>query len=151
MSALQIMELQDRLRTKQAKRKTPLKKKVKEDNFVTYDNGVVYNTKTGLEWYPGPDEDINWYGAKEWVESLSVDGGGWRMPTKEELRTLYKNGIKTHNMIPPLKTTGWFVWSGETENPSLAGYFNFGYGTQYWIDRNHFVNSRVFAVRTRSG
>jgi len=36
-------------------------KETKRDgNFVAYDNGVVYDTRTGLEWFAGPDKDTNW-------------------------------------------------------------------------------------------
>ena len=83
-------------------------------------SGVVFDKNTGLEWFVGPDRDTTWNDAKAWVESLDVAGGGWRMPTEEELRTLYKYGAGTRNMTPLLKTTGWLVWTGEASNSSSA-------------------------------
>ena len=85
-----------------------------DGTFIAYASGVVRDTKTGLEWIAGPDRNTTWYTAKSWVESLSIDGGGWRMPTREELKSLYQKGAGKRNMTPLLKTTGWFVWSGET-------------------------------------
>ena len=88
--------------------------------FVAYNNGVVYDKETGLEWYAGPDRDTNWNEAKSWVENLTIVGGGWRMPTWKELKTLYIKGEGGRNMTPLLKTTGWWVWSGKTKGSSSA-------------------------------
>jgi hypothetical protein len=78
-----------------------------DGRFIVDENGVVTDTKTG------------------WVESLSVDGGGWRMPTRDEVKNLYTKGAGTHNMAPSFKTTGGFVWTGETMNSSHAWGFCF--------------------------
>ncbi len=72
---------------------------------------VFYNKNTGLEWLAGPDKPTHWYDAQKWVESLTaVAGGGWRMPTREELKTLYQKREKC-NIKSLLKTTGCWVWS----------------------------------------
>ena len=47
--------------------------------YVAYANGVVKDTNTGLEWKAGPDRDMTWNEARFWVESLNLDGGGWRI------------------------------------------------------------------------
>ena len=96
-----------------------------DGTLLAYASGVVYDKKTGLEWFAGPDRDTTWNEAKAWVESLNVAGGGWRMPTREELKTLYQKGAGTRNMTPLLKTTGWWVWSGETRDSSSAWGFHF--------------------------
>ncbi|MBW2449742.1 MAG: DUF1566 domain-containing protein [Deltaproteobacteria bacterium] len=82
---------------------------------------AIYNDNdTGLEWLVGPDKPTSWNDAKKWVESLTaVAGGGWRMPTMEELKTLYQKREKC-NIKTELKTTGCWVWSGETKDASLA-------------------------------
>jgi len=123
----------------------------RDGNFIAYDNGVVYDKKTSLEWYAGPDRNTKWSNAKEWVESLNVAGGGWRMPTMKELRTLYKKGERKLNMTPLLKTTGWWVWSGETKGSSSAWKFGFEYGRKILLrPRNAaYDSSRGFAVRSR--
>jgi hypothetical protein len=51
--------------------------------FKTYRNGVIYDTCTGFEWFPGPDRAMSWEEARDWVERL--DGERWRMPSEEEL------------------------------------------------------------------
>ena len=100
--------------------------------YVAYANGIVKDTKTGLEWKAGPDKDTDWNEARSWVQNLNLDGGGWRMPTTDELKTLYKKGAGFQNMTPLLKTTGFYVWSGEPKGSSDASYL------------------RVFAVRSQA-
>ena len=121
----------------------------KDDHYVSYENGIVYDKKTNLEWIVGQDKDTTWDEAKAWVESLSVEGGGWRMPTIPELKALYKKGAGSSNMTPLLKSTGGSVWSGETEGSSTAWRFSFITGHEEYVDRNHSFYDRGFAVRFR--
>ncbi len=118
--------------------------------YVAYANGIVKDTKTDLEWKVGPDKNTNWDEARSWVQSLNLDGGGWRMPTIGELEGLYKKSAGKRNMTSLLKTTGWYVWSGETKGSSNVWIFNFYYGYRPWADRNYSNNKRAFAVRSRS-
>jgi hypothetical protein len=118
--------------------------------FVDDNNGIVYDKETCLEWYVGPDRDTTWYKAKSWVQNLTVGGGGWRMPTREELKTLYNKGAGKRNMTPLLKTTGWWVWSAETKDSSSAWGFYFIHGSEYWYSRDSsYYGERAFAVRSR--
>lgn len=123
-----------------------------KNRFIANNSGVVKDTKTGLEWYAGPDESTTWDGAKRWVANLTKDefaGGGWRMPTNEELKTLYQEGIGTHNMTPLLTTSGQLVWSGKTEGSVYAWDFNFTSGSENWANRGYSYDRRGFAVRSR--
>jgi hypothetical protein len=118
--------------------------------FIAHNNGVVYDKETGLEWYVGPDRDTTWYKAESWVKNLTVDGGGWRMPTKKELKSLYNKGAGQRNMTPLLKTTGWWVWSGEIKGSSSAWGFYFSHGREYLYSRDsYYYGERGFAVRFR--
>ena len=73
------------------------------------------------------------------------------MPTRDELKTLYRKGAGTRNMTTLLKTTGWWIWSGETKGPSSASGFGFD-GDERWA-RQHWVRHqcRGFAVRSQIG
>jgi hypothetical protein len=117
------------------------------ERFTVRDNGVIVDTKHDLEWFVGPDKDTTWDEAKSWVESLSVQGGGWRMPTKDELAGLYMKGVASHNMSPLFKTTGGFVWTGETVSSSYAWGFCFEIGDAFWPRLTHSDTARAFAVR----
>jgi len=115
--------------------------------YVAYANGIVRDTSTGLEWKAGPDRDTTWNEARSWVQSL---GGDWRMPTMDELERLYQKGKGDRNMTALLKTTGWWVWSGEEEGSSSAWYFAFRYGDRHWHNRDNLYDLRALAVRSRS-
>jgi len=115
----------------------------------------VKDTKTGLELVAGPDRDMTWNEAKAWVERLNVGGGGWRMPTLEELKGLYQYGKGRRNMTPLLETTGYSVWSSQQARGNFVAFdfstgFGFGTGSGYWDGRGSSFSNRAFAVRSRS-
>ena len=122
----------------------------RDGTFVAYANGVVKDTKTGFEWLAGPDKETTWNEARASAEQLKVDGGGWRMPTKEELKTLYQKGVGTSNLTPLLKTTGQWVWSRETKDSSLAWAVGFFHSDENWFVRDSAHSTRGFAVRSRN-
>ena len=136
--------------TTHARRPSSTSNEIERDGiYVAYANGIVKDTKTGLEWKVGPDRDTDWNEARLWVQSLNLDGGGWRMPTMDELEGLYKKGKGDWNMTPLLKNTGYFVWSGETRGSSDAWAVNFGDGYRTWGYRPAPGSRRAFAVRSR--
>ena len=123
-----------------------------DGSFVKLASEVVYDKNTELEWYAGPDKETNWSEAKKWVENLddfNIAGGGWRMPTVKELQTLFQEGAGNSNMTPLLKTTGWFVWSGQAKDAMFAWGFYFHYGEEYAFSRSASYNLRGFAVRSK--
>lgn len=118
-------------------------------------DGVITDSRTGLEWAPVPNKDMNWGQANQYAQSLSLAGGGWRLPTRVELRGLFETG-KTGCGIAMFNVTNKWVWSSELCNNygspgARVSYVNdgddkctsrdnatpFGYG------------SRVLAVRSR--
>ena len=124
-------------------------KTLTQEHYIAIGNNLVEDTKTGLEWMAGPDEDTTWDEAKSWVKSLNFDGDGWRMPSTDEFKTLYKRGTGSRNMTPLLKTTGWWVWSGKTKGSSNARAFYFRSGRNHWYGRDSSSGGRAFAVRSR--
>jgi hypothetical protein len=116
--------------------------------FAVSSDGVTSDAGTGLEWVTGPNVDCAYSTAELWLTSCKVAGGVWRMPTLDELETLYLPGVTQNNMAPAFKTTGWLVWA---ESPSSAYcLFDFSAGSVIrsgirdpsWI-------GRVFGVRSR--
>ena len=113
----------------------------RDGQYIKYKNGIVYDRNTGLEWFVGQDKEIDWDEAKTWIESLDIDGGRWRMPSKSELKGLYN--AKSEAL---LDVHDKFVWS------SVEGGFSFKYGYFYGYNyRTTFPNSpcRAVAVRYR--
>ncbi|MFC1814228.1 PEGA domain-containing protein [Thermodesulfobacteriota bacterium] len=133
----------------------PGKRKNGPNGHVVADSGgIIVDTKTGFEWITGPDKDTTWNEAKRWVEILNkkeVADGYWRMPTRKELKTLYQKGVGKRNMVPLLKTTGWFVWSKEEKDSATVWGLNFYSGNETWGFRGplFYDYGRVFAVRSR--
>lgn len=114
--------------------------------FTLAADGVVRDSRTGLEWYVGPDTGTNWDQAARWVADLSVSGGGWRLPTIAELGTLHEPRMGGRNLSPIFKTTGSYVWSGGMHGPSSARIYRFGGNPDPPIP---YDAKRVFAVRPR--
>jgi len=144
---------EERLRLQQAP-ETDYGQEVGRDGvYVSYANGIVKDTKTGLEWVAGPDGANTWEEARAWVESLSVGGGGWRMPTLDELKGLYQYGKGSRNMTRLLKMEGYRVWSSQPSG-AVHMFFDFtsghiGSGTT-WNNQFNYSICRAFAVRSRS-
>jgi hypothetical protein len=142
-------------RVKEESQKVAMGRRPSKEELTGGTGGKSYNypgiiTVNGLQWYVGPDNDTNWDQANAWVNSLTVGGGGWRMPTMAELKGLYHKGMGSRNMPPEFKTNGWWVWSGEQYGPSAAWLFVFDYGGhEYSSERSTSINGRAFAVRSR--
>lgn len=59
--------------------------------FIDRGNGVVYDTATGLDWEQTPGAMwINYPDAKAYIAGLTLDGGGWSLPTIDQLKDLNK-------------------------------------------------------------
>ena len=129
---------------------TTVNKSDRGRNYTAYDNGIVKDASTGLEWKTGPDRNMTWNKAKSWVAGLKTGGGGWRMPTLDELEGIYKKGTGNRNITLMLKTTGWDVWSGETKGSSGAWRFDFYDGRKRWRFHSDPSCKRAFAVRSRN-
>ena len=117
----------------------------RDDHYLKYENGVVYDSKTGLEWIAGPGKIMSWDEAKQWAKVLEIDGSGWRMPTQKELETIYQAGKGKRNMTPLLETAAWWVWSTEDDESASSSLFDFSRGSRDWHSRT----PRAYAVRAR--
>jgi len=122
----------------------------RDGHYIKYSNDIVYDKKSGLEWFAGPDKSTGGFAAKKWVENLKLDGGRWRMPTIIELKgLLYKSETGTYDITSLLGTSSLFVWSSNVKGL----YFYYGtVGDGTWssgMDRylHHFP--RAFAIRVR--
>ncbi len=124
------------------------KVKKRDGVYLVYSSGIVKDTQNDLEWLAGPDRNVTWYEASNWVKNLQIAGGGWRLPTLKELESLYQKGAGPRNMTPLLETSGWWVWSSETVGAREARSFSFGHAYKGWIFKGNSAGERVFAVRS---
>lgn len=128
------------------KNKDLKKATISDGRFVTYDNGVILDTKTDLEWYAGADSDTSWNMAKLWVWMLTVGGGNWKMPSMDALQTLFNTG--KYSMTPLKKFPGKNVWSSKTKDFSTAFFFDFTMGREFRYDKGVApTDGRALAVR----
>jgi hypothetical protein len=144
-----VREVKDKTSAHPSRRKKPSP----DGSFITYVNGIVYDTKTGLEWVAGPDRNTTWGEANDWVASLNIDGGGWRMPSIDELRPLYERGGDKRNVNPLFKYEERNdIWSGETKRwwSRLPCYLELFYGRKICASHKNAEGFRVLAVRSRN-
>jgi hypothetical protein len=120
-----------------------------DGSLVREATGVVYDTDTGLEWYPGPDRGMTWGEAQDWIATLTLQGGGWRMPARRELVALKRIGDGVRNLTPLVPTTGYWIWAGETRDAASRWLFGFGYGGEGWSGQPPADGGRAMAVRIR--
>jgi hypothetical protein len=122
-----------------------------DGNYIKYSTGIVYDKKTNLEWYVGPDEDTNWHQADKWVKGLDIGGGGWQLPTESDLRSIYSPKTAPRNMSPLFETTGWWVWSIDTRSVWNRPAYYFGGHSKFdgRMPMSSTNKMRAFAVRSR--
>jgi len=69
------------------------------------------------------------------------------MQTVEKVKTLYKRGNGKRNITLLLRTTGNWMWSGETEDLSHTWVFYFNAAVESMKCSYNQYNNRAFAVR----
>ena len=94
-----------------------------DDRFVDNGDGTVTDTKTGLMWAQTDSlGHIAWKDAKLYCENIILSTyNDWRMPTIEELETLFDDSIDGYETIcghkvkasPQIELSCGFVWSSE--------------------------------------
>jgi serine/threonine protein kinase len=130
--------------------------------------GSIHDASSDLEWFVGPDRNTSWDEASAWTAALTACGAGWRMPTVEELRTLYdprhtagtgyvRDGRSFPARLDPLFASiggGSWVWSGGALMNAQAVAYNFFTGGPAPMARDGSApgglprfTTRAFAVR----
>ena len=136
-----------------------------QGRFSVAQCGSIKDTRTNLEWIVGPDRNMTWDEARQWITELGACNGGWRMPSIEEIRSLYNPAVTAgtgHNIngtyfpahIDPAFNAiggGSWVWSNESAGAGNARSFNFNQGkaVEYAVTNTTF-STRAFAVRSVS-
>ena len=127
--------------------------------------GVVTDTFTDTQWTQRDNlGDTNWHDAKAHCANLALDGGGWRLPTMNELSQVYSGA--GNDKVPcgawqgndlvcrapkHFYLTGPWFWSGEQgKSSSEAWYFALGTGYRHSYSVSDSDNGRALCVRRRS-
>ena len=123
-----------------------------KERFVIGANGVILDRKSGLEWVVGPDQDLSFKGARKWARELSLDGGGWRLPTRQELRALYhKTGLFSRALPDWVTLSQASIWTSHTRYKMMGGvdYHFYLNGTQFTTaSDDDGLNKRALSVRS---
>ena len=115
-------------------------------------NGIITDIQTGLEWIVGPDRDTSWEEARSWAAGLTIDGGGWRLPTIDELKNVHEKSVYERFHPPFYPKTGWRLWSGEISRKKIdSWYFNYTLGQKRSSNNSFSKNLRAVAVRDPEG
>lgn len=128
----------------------PQKQANKNQSFTISDDKVITDLQTKLQWYVIPNQPTKWHEAKKLVAQLKIDGGQWRMPTRFELQSLYKQGKNQCNIDTTFFSLKQYsiVWSCESCGDRSAGGFNFCDGTVVCINwETEWNKCCAFAVR----
>ncbi|MGD0283577.1 MAG: DUF1566 domain-containing protein [Dissulfurispiraceae bacterium] len=84
---------------------------------VTFKDGVIDDPELGLQWAPAPDRTMDHYQAEEYARNLTLAGGGWRLPTLFELKSLYNQIKKVQKGYSPdikkFNVSDKLVWTSE--------------------------------------
>ncbi|MEE4358304.1 MAG: DUF1566 domain-containing protein, partial [Desulfococcaceae bacterium] len=123
------------LKKKQEKKETFGKEIGRDGRFIAYDNGTVADVETKLMWTAKNDDrkNMNWYKANEYCIKYNIGGySDWRMPSINELRTLYDINRKNDSgcFITHLIDTFCQVWSSDSNRnkTNIRYYMNFRNG-----------------------
>ena len=123
--------------------------KADKPRFTKAGNGVITGRVTGLEWYVNPNPDNKFREAQAWAENLTVDGGGWRLPTMAELKAIYQKDASAYHMDPLFQVQGAWAWSGELRNDWSVWGLAFYNNLQGWHSMNYGNGRVALAVRSR--
>jgi hypothetical protein len=116
--------------------------------FTLSSDGIIIDSQLGLQWASAPDQPMNWFQAANYAQNLSLGGGGWRLPTRLELKSIYNKSMKGGAADTVLQIKDDWVWTSETQGDS-AWYFNFYNGKENAYNRDYSShNTRVLAVRS---
>jgi len=99
----------------------------------TIANGTVYDTKSNLTWEQDASLDIfSWDQAQARCQTLTLDGGGWRMPSVKELQTLVDETIVDPSIdrtaFPTSAFTRYWTSTRRASNPDHGWLVAFDFG-----------------------
>jgi hypothetical protein len=117
-----------------------------KNRLIDNGNGTVYDTETHLTWQQDPgDKEYTFRQAKAHASKLKLAGGGWRVPSELELRSLLV-GLTDSDKELLFNYKHWY-WSSTLfrGGSSVAWDVGFDYGYSYYDGVTS--NNRVRCVR----
>jgi clan AA aspartic protease (TIGR02281 family) len=104
--------------------------------------GSIVDSRTGLEWFVGPDADETWTAAQSWVRNLDACGKRWALPTMGNLRSLFDKEF--------VAGTGYFT-SGRHWPAHIEPIFSaIGRGSWVWAAVRRPAATRRLSISTKA-
>ncbi|MEA3548126.1 MAG: DUF1566 domain-containing protein [Thermodesulfobacteriota bacterium] len=133
--------------------------RAQEERFEVMQNGTVKDQKTGLIWAAQDNgANLTWGEALAYCKNYSAGGHkDWRMPTPEELATLYgaSKEIKSEEdkfsvdlVTKSIQVTAPWVWTSRRSPNNKAVIYGFNFGTTRKFYRGRGMNRRALPVRS---
>ena len=120
--------------------------------FKVSSEGVIKDLWTGLEWAPVPLTTVNYDGAIRYSKSLGLAGGGWRLPTVDELNELYESGRRGCGLDLAFENYYPKVWASDPKSPSkkwVVRFSSYKVYTELWDRESDSCDDcRVLPVRS---
>jgi len=110
------------------------------DRYTAQD-GEVHDNRTKLTWQQMlPREPLTWADARDYCNSLDLNGAGWRLPSVGELQTIVDESRSNPSIDPKAfpGTPAEYFWTSSIL-PRFASYawtVYFGYGLSTFFDVN---------------
>lgn len=117
----------------------------------------IADTAGGLQWTRSDNgHDINYPAAQVYCTQLDLDGGRWRLPTRQELLALFDRdhsparacGDYRCPLRLPLNLSGPWVWTGEPINAGKAWGVALTVGQPLKLINDYAQEGRALCVRT---
>ena len=133
--------------------------RAQEERFVVMQNGTVKDQTTGLTWAARDNgANLTWSGALAYCKNYSAGRhNDWRMPTPEELATLYGDSKETKSeedklsvdlVTESIQVTAPWVWTSRRAPNNKALVYGFNFGNTRKFHRGSGMNRRALPVRS---
>lgn len=124
--------------------------------YAKVGEGIVRAVSTGLEWTARDNGvEVDWHAGGRYCQGLLLDGrADWRLPSIEELATLYHAGADapcgdaTCHLGAPIRLTSPYLWSDSPKTGDRRFYFDFRFGTRLAPRLRGDLTRRVLCARS---
>ena len=120
--------------------------------FKVSSEGVIKDLRSGLEWAPVPLMTVNYDKAVTYAKSLNLAGGGWRLPTVDELKDLHESGQRGCGLDGAFENRYPKAWASDPKSPSkqwLVTFSRYELHTELWDRQSASCDyCRVLPVRS---
>lgn len=124
-----------------------------DGKYIDNGDGTVTDVSNGLMWEARVEKgSVPWKAAQEYAEKLALAGhSDWRLPTQDELMSLYQANIACGWHTPTLIVDAVSLWSSQVEDTTSAAVVNICTGkarTSSGLDEGLSGNPGTLAVRS---